>query len=76
MKIYIAAHLSLRDEVRNLYDLCRTHGHTITKDWTTHEAPLSHERDEKSHLVTQIAQEDIEGVRSAEVFIILSDGTG
>ncbi len=74
MKFYIAASFDLKEEVKQLYALLESHGHEITKDWTDHIGTAPEEREEKRQLVERYAVEDIDGVRAADVFVILSAG--
>lgn len=74
MKIYIAARFDRRHEVLELYKLILEHGHEITADWTLHKPIKPYEQNEE--LAAKYANEDIEGVKNCDVFIILSDEGG
>lgn len=70
--IYVAASFEQRIEVRKLYELLEGLGHKITNDWTAHkeiaDAPTIEAR---TKLSRQYAIEDVNGVRDAQVFILL-----
>ena len=75
MKFYIAAYIEEKSRVQALYAQLSNLGHTITVDWTDELAPLGEDRDRHAKQVEEIAVRDMEGVREAEVFILLSEPT-
>ncbi len=74
MKIYVAARFGKKEEVRKLYRLLEEYGHVITLDWTLHKPVKPYEKNQET--TRQYAIEDIEGVKSCDVFILLSDAGG
>lgn len=72
MKFYIAAPFNQREEVKEIYDRIRNLGHQITTDWTNHKYIKPYNTNQQ--LSRKYAQEDLEGVLSCDVFVLLSDG--
>lgn len=71
-KVYVAASFEQRTEVKAAYKLLRSAGHSVTADWTTHKEITSlPSQAEREELTTKYALEDVGGVESAEVFILL-----
>ena len=68
MNIYLAASFSLKEKTRELYQLFQEHGHTISKDWTSHKKTHPKENPDDALLAQAYAMEDIEGVRNCEAF--------
>lgn len=66
MRLYLAAPWADRDLARRLADDLEADGHTITLPWWDH--PVSDDAGELQHQ----AEEDYDGVRSAEVFVLLN----
>ena len=73
MKFYIAAYVEEKSRVQALYKELTDLGHSITVDWTDELAPLGKDRDQHAEQVQAVAIRDMEGVREAEVFILLSE---
>jgi hypothetical protein len=77
MKIYVAARFTEKETVNTIYDQLRKAGHEITGDWTLHvnAKPYDQNRD----LAGTYALEDAEGVKAADIMLLLSSpeaGTG
>lgn len=72
LRVYIASSFEQKSAVRRTYKLFIKQGHVITADWTVHTeiAALSNKH-EQEDLRKQYSIEDAEGVRSAEVFVLL-----
>ena len=66
MKIYVAGKYSERDKVRLVFKELEKLGHTITLDWTNHDI---YPNDAIAEKLGQFADDDIEGVRKADIFI-------
>ena len=72
MKFYIASYVGEREQTREIQaQLCRL-GHEITTDWTSFPSVPVSERNERPDEVAAIATRDLEGVRNADVFILLA----
>jgi nucleoside 2-deoxyribosyltransferase len=67
MKIYLAGKWADRANIRTIMDSLEAKGHTITHDWTSHE----NENDRSPEYLKRCAHLDIEGVRNAELIIVL-----
>ncbi len=76
--VYVAGRYDEREKIRSVMHEVASHGHSITRDWTTH-LPIARYGEDPS-LSTQYAKEDLDGVAAAEVFVLmtseLSGGTG
>ena len=72
MKFYIAAPFNQREEVKEIYNMLKSLGHEITTDWTNHKYIKPYNTNQQ--LARRYAQEDLEGVLSCDVFVLLSDG--
>lgn len=75
MKFYVAAFIEEKSRVQTLYKRLIDLGHTITVDWTDELGLFEEDRDRHAKQVEEIAVRDMEGVREAEVFILLSEPT-
>ena len=71
MKIYVAARFEKKDIVRKLYEKLIKIGHKISVDWTSHEPIKPYEKNHKTS--SNYSIEDINGVKSCDVMILLSD---
>lgn len=71
MKVYVAAKFNDKERVKAVYDQLKQAGHIITHEWVHNKQsyPFSHDPLFTAHCAAQ----DIEGVRSADVFILLSN---
>ena len=74
MKFYIVARFRLKEVVRDIHKQLQKRGHEIVADWTTHLEAKPY--DENIGLARQYSIEDINGAKSCDVFIILSDEAG
>jgi hypothetical protein len=73
MRVYVAATISDRENVRHLYRCLTELGHTVTVDWT-HSAPIPIlERERNASYCQKVAVEDFAGVMNCDVFILLAD---
>ena len=75
MKFYVAAFIEEKSRVQTLYKRLIDLGHTITVDWTDELGLFGENRDRHAKQVEEVAVRDMEGVREAEVFILLSEPT-
>lgn len=87
LKAYVAGRISRQDEIRHILNCLKAEGIEITRDWTfEHPAPITNEAEAaafrkqayatlnpKYHIE---ADEDINAVLAADVFIILTDQHG
>ena len=73
MKFYIAAFIEEKSRVQTLYKELTDLGHLITVDWTDELGLFGKDRDRHAEKVQAVAVRDMEGVREAEVFILLSE---
>lgn len=64
MRIYVAGKWEERANIRDLMDILEGDGHTITEDWTTHEAA---DRD-----LAECALRDHQGVETADALVIIA----
>jgi hypothetical protein len=71
MKVYVSAKFNDKERVQSVYALLKQAGHTITHEWI-HNKP-SYPFSDDPAFTAQCAAEDIEGVRRADVFILLSN---
>ena len=71
MKFYIASKFTNKEKVRELQKHLKSLGHEITHDWTTHEDMRPFINNQK--IAGKYAKEDLDGVRSSDVFIALCD---
>ena len=71
MKIYVASRWEDRETTQEAMKTLISAGHTITTDWTTHDYP---EKDVHKHL-QEYAIADIEGVKNADVVVLLAIST-
>jgi hypothetical protein len=74
MKFYIAARWDKRGKVKELYKSLEEKGHEITTDWTEHESIKPY--DVNADKSRQHSLEDINGVITSDVFIIISSEAG
>ncbi|MEY3784443.1 MAG: hypothetical protein RLZZ230_765 [Candidatus Parcubacteria bacterium] len=77
MKFYIAGRTSRILEIRDIVTKIKYLGHEITHDWTAMEdADLPRPYHVHIDKVQAFAQKDINGAKSADVFVILGDQSG
>ncbi len=62
MKVYVAGKWEDRRRCRDIMDRLEDTGHTITCDWTDHEY-------EDEQYPIQYCQDDVQGVKDADVFL-------
>ena len=74
MTIYIAASFALKEHVAELYALCEKRGYTVSHDWTQHTATTTADRLDDPSQAVEYAIADVDGVRNADVFVMLADG--
>lgn len=72
-KVYVAAKFERQEDVRKIYDILRSKGFEISHDWTNH-INLPDFR-QNIPLGQQYAEEDINGILNADIFIMLPLGT-
>ena len=70
MKVYVAAKFQQKARVRAIYDGLRAFGHTVTHDWT-HEDEGERTGKELTDYLTRCAEDDVAGVKEADVIILL-----
>ena len=66
MKIYVAGKYQEREQVRGIYRELRDKGHKITVDWTDHDI---YPHDAVAERLSDFAEEDVRGVKEADLFI-------
>ena len=66
MNIYVAGKYEDRDRVRFIHQCLKEKGHTITIDWTNHDI---YPNDAVQEKLSEFAQDDVWGVKEAELFI-------
>lgn len=66
MKIYVAGKYSDRDRVRYIHQNLKEMGHEITVDWTNHDI---YPNDATAERLSQFAQDDVRGVKEADLYI-------
>ncbi len=74
MKFYVAAGFEEKERVREIYEMLKNRGHSITCNWTFHKSiqPYTDNLD----LARDYTTEDIAGVCHADIFILLTKGAG
>jgi nucleoside 2-deoxyribosyltransferase len=74
MKFYVAGRFHHQDKVKQVMSEIRDEGHNITEDWTEHRSisPYS----ENPEISLEYASADIEGVKNADVFVLLANKDG
>jgi hypothetical protein len=70
MKIYVAAKFEEKERVKHVYSLLKNVGYTITHEWIHNKSSRPYALDPS--FTAQCASRDIDGVRQADVFILLS----
>lgn len=68
MKIYLASSFLNKDSARQAMNMLEDAGHIIVTDWTTHEPTND------VNVLANESVEDLEGVKDADVFILLWPG--
>lgn len=71
MKIYVSAKFNDKERVKNVYNLLKQDGHTITHEWIHHKESYPFSKD--AHYASECAVQDFNGVLQADVFILLSN---
>lgn len=71
MKVYVAAKFDDKERVKEVYSLLKEAGHTITHEWVHNKA--SYPFSKQPTFTAQCAEEDIQGVLAADIFILLSN---
>lgn len=76
MKFYIAARTARADDIREIKAMLASHGHELSYDWT--ESDLLQTRPYPVEFAAPEAERELNGVATADVFVILGDegGTG
>lgn len=72
MKFYVAAYIRDKKRVSEIIQLIQKQGHKVTVDWTKGSVTSIPNRDKDPKRIRGIAVRDMKGVRSCDVFIILS----
>ena len=70
----MAAKWQLRDQVREIYEKIEQKSHEITEDWTRHKIIKPY--DENKEISRRYSIQDINGVRNADVFVLLTNEDG
>jgi hypothetical protein len=73
MKFYLASSIMNEERVQEAIAALRDGGHHVTVDWTLTEAIGEDERDGRPTQVEALARRDFEGIREADVFVILTE---
>ena len=74
MKFYIAGRTKAVPEIRRMTKILVDLGHEVSHDWTQLDCDMA--RPYPAAKACQIAQDDLSGVKNADVFIIVSDEAG
>lgn len=72
-KAYVAAKFERKEDVKKIYEILRSRGYDISCDWTDHISIPDFRQN--IPLGQQYAEEDINGVLNANIFIMLPLGT-
>lgn len=75
MKVFVSGQLDETEEVRRVFGLIKSAGHTITHDWTSTDGYLSSSESKLANREEsgRRAQADIQGVLDCDMYILLSD---
>jgi len=73
-KFYIAGKFQDKERVQKVQEEIQSNGHEITHDWTQHD-PVKPYR-EKLEKARKYASKDIEGVREADIFVMIPHSGG
>jgi len=71
MRVYTAGTVEDKERIQLIQKQFRDKGHVIDVDWTTHKWVAEQPKEEQEQLFTEYAIEDVQGVREAEVFILI-----
>lgn len=71
MKVYVAAKFNDKEKVKQVYESLKKEGHIITHEWI-HNKPAS-PFTENPEFTAKCVTEDINGVLSSDIFILLSN---
>ena len=74
MKFYIASRFHNKEKIREIYKTLIAKGHQISADWTLHKRIVPY--NENLEIASQYTQEDINGAKDCDVFILISDEAG
>jgi hypothetical protein len=72
MTFFISSFVGEREQTQQVQAELRRLGHEISVDWTSFPGVPESERNERPHEVAAIAIRDLEGVRHADVFVLLA----
>jgi len=70
MKIYVASKFENKEKVLEIYEKLRKNGHEITVYWTRTQAKKPYGKN--SETAKKYSERDINGVKNADVFILLT----
>ncbi len=73
MKFYIAAHISQKAKVIRICQFLKRKGHNIPVEWASLPSVAIKGRNRNPERPQQIAIRDMEGIRSCDIFILLSE---
>jgi len=71
MKVYVAGSTKDRERVREVMDVIQEAGHTLTFNWLGPEGEIRASWKEDPERAREIAQSEIQGVRDAEVVVLV-----
>ncbi len=74
MKVYVAAKLENKENVKSLHNKLAEKGHEITHDWTAHKEIRPY--DKNRELALEYSTHEIKAVKDSDVFILLSEEDG
>jgi len=74
MKFYVAAKWELKEQVGEIYRTITEKGHEISEDWLKHKSIKPY--DENQEISRKYSVLDVNGVRSSDVFVLLTDEDG
>jgi nucleoside 2-deoxyribosyltransferase len=76
MKVYVAAKFEAKNLVRQIYQILEGAGHTITHNWTHEDDTHCETFDERIAYQQRCAQSDLQGVRDADVLVLVPHPLG
>ena len=76
MKVYVAAKFERAAFVKQVYEVLTKAGHTITHDWTNENDSHCVSFEERIEYQQRCAQNDLQGVRDADVLVLIPHPNG
>ncbi|MCC7570240.1 hypothetical protein KO465_02750 [Candidatus Micrarchaeota archaeon] len=75
MRFYVSGRFYDREKIIEVFQYLKSRGYEIANDWTEHKN-LRGEYGENMELSVKYTNEDVEGVRNCDVFVLISDKQG